>query len=231
MLGIFNPDNKINIIIGKIGDVVIANILFIICCIPVVTVGASFTALHFCGLRLVKGNLNGVTKTFFKAFKDNFKQATITWLLILVGAAFILTGINFLKNMTGSFAKIYLYIYYAASILLILFALYVFPVIATFKNTLKKIYYMAISLCFIHFPKTILIAICLIFPMVFTYSDLAMLPLYAFIWALCGFAFFCLLSDCIFYSIFKKYLNLDDEEIVEKTIVEEENIPVIEEKR
>ena len=82
MLGIFNPDNKINIIIGKIGDVIIANLLFILCSIPIITIGAAWTSLHFCCLKLVKGNLDGVTKTFFSSFNKNFKQATITWVLV-----------------------------------------------------------------------------------------------------------------------------------------------------
>ncbi|KIR02226.1 hypothetical protein P261_01040 [Lachnospiraceae bacterium TWA4] len=209
MLGLFNPDNKINIFIGKIGDVIIANLLFIFCCIPFFTIGASYTALHFCCLRLRKGNLNGVTKTFFNAFFKNFKQATITWIGILIGIVFLLTGIRFLKQMGGSFANFYLYIYYAAFILLTLFTLYVFPVIATFENTLKKIYSMSISLCFMHFPKTILIAFFTIFPFVLTYSDLRLISLYAFLWAFFGFALITLISDYFFFSIFKNIYLLN----------------------
>ena len=212
MLGIFNPDNKINIIIGKIGDVIIANLLFILCSIPIITIGAAWTSLHFCCLKLVKGNLDGVTKTFFSSFKKNFKQATITWVLVLLGALFLLTGIGFLKQMSGGLANIYLYIYYAAAVLLILFTLYVFPVIATFENTLKRLYSTSIALCFIHFPKTIVIAFSLIFPFVYTYSDLALLSLYAFLWAFFGFALICLLSDMVFFSIFKKYLPSEETE-------------------
>ena len=82
-MNLLNEDNVVHVFLNKLGDIVIANLLFILCCIPVITIGPSLTALYHCMMRTVKGNNNGTTKTFFRAFKENFKQSLIIWLLIL----------------------------------------------------------------------------------------------------------------------------------------------------
>ena len=74
-MNLLNEDNVVHVFLNKLGDIVIANLLFILCCIPVITIGPSLTALYHCMMRTVKGNNNGTTKTFFRAFKENFKQS------------------------------------------------------------------------------------------------------------------------------------------------------------
>ena len=80
IMNLLNEDNIVHIFFNKVGDIVIANLLFILCCIPIITIGPSLTALYHCMLRTVKGNNNGTTKTFFRAFKENFRQSLLVWL-------------------------------------------------------------------------------------------------------------------------------------------------------
>ena len=84
-MNLLNEDNVVHVFLNKLGDIVIANLLFILCSIPVITIGPALTALYHCMMRTVKGNNNGTTRTFFRAFKENFKQSLIVWLLILAG--------------------------------------------------------------------------------------------------------------------------------------------------
>lgn len=77
---------------GRAADLMILNIVFIICCLPIVTIGASLTALHYVTLKMVRNEESYIVKSFFKSFKQNFKQATIINLIMLLfGGSCILT--------------------------------------------------------------------------------------------------------------------------------------------
>ena len=55
------------------------SILWSICSIPVVTMGASTTALYSVTLKYVRGEEGYLTSSFFRAFRENFRQSTIVW--------------------------------------------------------------------------------------------------------------------------------------------------------
>ena len=83
MHNFFNPDNAVMQFITKVVYSVYLNILWFICCIPIVTAGASTTALFYVTLKMVRNEEGNITKAFFSSFKSNFKQSTIIWLILL----------------------------------------------------------------------------------------------------------------------------------------------------
>ena len=84
LAGLFNYDNPVWRFIGKLWDVLVVNILWIICSIPVVTAGASTTAMYYVTLKLARDEDGYTIRSFFKSFKENFKQATAIWLIFLL---------------------------------------------------------------------------------------------------------------------------------------------------
>ena len=80
---LFNLDSPIMVFLGKVGDLIWLNVLTMICCIPIVTVGASITALHYVSIKMVRNEEGYLTKNFFKSFRQNFFQATVLWVLML----------------------------------------------------------------------------------------------------------------------------------------------------
>ena len=54
-MNLLNEDNVVHVFLNKLGDIVIANLLFIFCSIPVITIGPALTALYHCMMRTVKG--------------------------------------------------------------------------------------------------------------------------------------------------------------------------------
>ena len=202
-MNLLNEDNVVHVFLNKLGDIVIANLLFILCCIPVITIGPSLTALYHCMMRTVKGNNNGTTKTFFRAFKENFKQSLIIWLLILAAGAVIILNIRFLLHAEGSAAHMLFYLSVGVLTLLIIFTLYIFPVIATFANTLGALCRNAFLLAFMHFPTTIAIAVITIFPLYMTYLDAKLQPLYVCCWFFFGFGLVAFINSMLLYRFFK----------------------------
>lgn len=99
--------------------------------------------------------------------------------------------------------------YFCATVLVLLVIgfLYIFPVIATFANTLKNLTKNAYIFAFSHFPSILAMAVITILPMYMTYQDLELLPLYTFCWFFFGFEATALINSYILYRIFKPYLE------------------------
>lgn len=134
---IFNYDNVVFRTIGKIGYIWWLNILWVIFSLPVVTIGASTTALLYSCMKLHK-NEGYCTKNFIKSFKENFKQSTILYFLfVIVG---VLLGVDLIYwNQTGGvMGKTVWGLTIAVLIPYCLILLYVFAVQARFVNPIKR---------------------------------------------------------------------------------------------
>lgn len=84
-----NLDNPVFRLMSALGDILILNLLWVLCCIPLVTTGASTTALFTVARKLAAGEDSQITKDFFRAFRRNWKTATLMWLpLALAGTLF-----------------------------------------------------------------------------------------------------------------------------------------------
>ena len=150
--------------LGKMADLMWLNILTLICCIPIITAGASLTALHYMALKIVRNEECYITRGFFKSFKENFKQATIIWLLMLV-VIFLLVGDFLIMKYSGlEFSKVLQIIIVAVGVLFAFTAMFVFPVLAKFDNTTWRTIKNAFLMSIMQFPKTILMVIMFAIP-------------------------------------------------------------------
>lgn len=138
MNGLLNPDNPVMQFITKIVYSVYLNILWFICCIPVVTAGAATTALYYVTLKMAKNEEGGITKSFFRAFKENFKQSTIVWLILL--ALGIVLGVDgyvlWHMRFENAFWTVITAIFLVAVAAYLIVVMYIFPLMARFDNTI-----------------------------------------------------------------------------------------------
>lgn len=87
MDNLFSLDNKFFEVLGKITDIVILNLLCIILCLPIITIGASITATYSVTMKMIKDEETYIVKDFIKRFKENFKASTIIWsIMLIIGA-------------------------------------------------------------------------------------------------------------------------------------------------
>lgn len=209
-MNLLNEDNIIHIFLNKLGDIIVANLLFLVCCIPIITIGPALTALYHCMLRTVKGNNNGTTKIFFRAFKENFRQSLIVWLGLLAVGFILFLNIRFLQNTASVVSKPLFYVSLGIAGLVIILALYIFPVIAAFANTTVNLLKNAYVFAFLHFPSTLAIAVITILPMFMTYRDIKLMPLYACCWFFFGFGLTAYVNSLLLYRMFKPFLEKED---------------------
>lgn len=138
MKGLFNYDGPVMSAMSRIADLIILNILTVLCCIPIITAGAALTALHYMTIKMVRKEECYIVRGYFKSFKQNFRQATIIWLILLV-AMFIIWGDFFILN-SGiiSLPKAFSVIIMAVGFLFMMMVIYTFPVLARFDNTIRN---------------------------------------------------------------------------------------------
>ena len=113
------------------------NILWIVCCIPIVTAGASTTALYHMTLKMAKNEEGHLTSGFFQAFKENFRQSTVVWLILL--ALGILLGVDgyvfFHMRFENAFWAVETAVFIVLLVGYAIILLWVFPIMARFENT------------------------------------------------------------------------------------------------
>lgn len=163
---LFDLDSPLMNILNKMADLMWLNILTLICCIPIVTAGASLTAMHYMALKIVRNEECYITRGFFKSFKENFKQATAIWFLLLLAAGVIAGDFYILTETEIEINNIIKIIILAATVLVLFTATFVFPVLAKFDNTVKRTLKNAFVMSILQFPKTILMIVLGIVPWV-----------------------------------------------------------------
>lgn len=153
---LFNIDNPIMQFISKIFDLVLLNLLFILFSIPVITAGASLSALYYVSLKILRGEDPYIWQNFFKAFRQNFKQATLVWILLLLAA--VLLGMDFYiinSQDTVVFAVVRIFLWVMCGILFCIF-LYIFPVISHFVCSTRQAFKNSVYMIVGFLPYTIL---------------------------------------------------------------------------
>ena len=216
-MDLMNQDNIVHVFLNTLGDIIITNLLFILCCIPVITIGPALTALYHCMLKVVKGNSYQISKTFFRAFKENFIQSLVVWIGIVFFGLILFLNIRFLLQEGTGMSKMFFYLSGLLFALLVIIFLYIFPVIAAFANTLKNLLMHALFFSFRHFLYTLIIAVVTIFPMYMTYHDLKLMPLYACCWFFFGFGLTAYVNSHLLYKMFKPYLGEEEEDVEEES--------------
>lgn len=153
---ILDIDGPLVTFLSKMADMMWLTILTMICCIPIVTIGASLTALNYVALRMARNEDGYVTRSFFKAFKENFKQATIIWLLFLVVFAFLFVDYRILTTTEVQVPGAVQWILLTFAVFVLFTFVFVWPVLAKFGNTVRRTILNAFAISAAQFPKTIL---------------------------------------------------------------------------
>ena len=195
-----------------LGQMIVLNLLWMICSLPVITAGASTTALFYCMLKLRKYDDVRVFKDFFSSFKQNFVQSTLVWIVMAALAGLIWMEKDAASQAQGDMTWMLGLMIVAFGIPLVMTALYIFPVIAAFENKTKTLIANAFFFSVRKFGSTIAMAVITILPMTMTLVDAELFPVYLFIWLLFGFSLTAYADSWFIWKQFKPYFKDDDDE-------------------
>lgn len=212
MKSIFNFEGPFFTFFSRIADLLLLNLLFLICSLPIVTIGASTTAMYYVTLKMVRNEESYITKSFFKSFKQNFLQATGIWLLILFVSIVLATDYRVVTNeeiaalITSSAVK---NIIMVATMIMTIFvagiSVYVFPILAKFDNSVKNTIRNAFLMSIRHLPKTVLLIIIPLIPAVILYFDLRFLLIIFFVFSVAAY-----ISSKTLVNIFDYYIPQEE---------------------
>lgn len=152
-------DNIIVRALSKICDMVCLNILWLICSIPIITIGASTAALYTVMLKMVKNEEGYIFRGFFKAFKSNFKQSTTMWIVILLLGIVCWIDYRVAGVMPGMGGSIMRIIFLLLGFILLSVTIYIFPLTARYENTIRNTVRNALILTVGKLPYTLLMVV------------------------------------------------------------------------
>ena len=214
--GLFNYDNPVWRFVGKLGDLVLLNILWIICSLPIFTIGASTTAVYYVTLKLARDDDGSTIRCFFRSFKNNFKQATVIWLIMLIVGCVLGFDFWFFRSgqmaMAGMTRMIVLAIFGAFMLVYLLILTYVFALQARFYNPIKRTLLNAFFMSIRHLAMTVTMLVADVAVVVAGVLSLWMIPQISLLFFLFGFPLIAFVNSYFFTAIFKNYMPKDEQE-------------------
>lgn len=175
---IFGLDSPLMQALSKVADLLWLNVLTLICCLPIVTIGASLTAMNYMALKIARNEECYITRGFFKSFRENFRQATLIWLILLLLIAVL--AADFLIMSGGAetgFEKVLWGVIAAVAFMVAATVIYVFPVLAKFENTVFRTLKNALLISLMQFPKTLVMIVAYAAPPVLFFTVTQTMPL------------------------------------------------------
>lgn len=161
----FRGDSAYTQIMTKIFNIFWLSILWLLCCIPVITIGASTIALYYVMLKLVKDEETTVTREFFHSFKQNFLQSLPVTVIVLVVVVVLVADFHILGAAGRAQGASFMYGFcIVLGIICAAVFSYVFPLLAKFENTVKKTFENGARLAASHIGQTLVITVVNLFP-------------------------------------------------------------------
>ncbi len=148
---IFDMENPVMRAMGIAADLLILNALTVLCCLPVLTAGAAYTALNDVALRIVRGDDPYPVRTYFRSFRRNLKQGSALGMIFLLAAAILIVD----GQVAAASAPVLQVFTIAAAIVILAVAIYAFALLARYENTLWGTIKNAAALSVGFFPRTV----------------------------------------------------------------------------
>ena len=135
-----NYDNKILSIVNTAVDMLILGIFWFVTSIPLVTIGASTTAVYYTVNKCIRNKKSYAYVEYWKAFKSNLKKSTLAFIVWLIPAAFLVADCMLMKQQlkAGTYLGMMYYFFLVLSGAVLAWAFYLFSYMARFECTVKE---------------------------------------------------------------------------------------------
>ena len=205
MRNLFNLDNPFVQFLARVGDLIIVNVLFLLCCLPIVTVGASLAAMQKVTQAMALEEDNGIVKTFFRGFRENFRQATALWVMILVFAVSMLFNYLIVMGFTaGTVSLVLKGVLVILAVLVLVLAVYMFPLLARYQNTIREHAVNALILAVVKLPRTIALVALAALPVLIAVISMQTFLQTLIFWLTVGFGFVSYIASVLLKPVFRE---------------------------
>ena len=203
MKDLLNPEGVFFQFLSRVGDLIILNFLFMVCCIPVVTIDAAQAALYKVVMDMHYDQEAGMFKGFFKAFKDNFKQSTVVWIIeLIVLVSLVCDAMLVLTFFPGS-NVMYVLLGVLAFLVLCVCA-HMIPLLIRYQNSLRQHLSNAMVLAVIRLPRTVAMVVMSALPLIILVLDVNVFLQTLVFWLFIGFSFIAYMDMFLYKGVYAK---------------------------
>lgn len=164
MGNLFSVDNPIFQVMNKVCDVILLSIVYVLCCIPVFTIGPATTALYYTIVKVVRRERGYLFTEYFKSFRANFKIGSVLTILLILAYAILWVDRNYARSLfevNAGLGFAMMCVFNAIILVLSCTVVYVFPVLSRFTikgfQLIKTSFFISIR----HLPSTIVLGVIL----------------------------------------------------------------------
>ena len=208
MSRIFDVDNGFFRFMTRVADALILNLIFLITCIPVVTIGASYTAMYYYCLKAVNNEEGYIWKSYWKSFKTNFVQGFLFEVIFAIIGIILYIDIKYMyvRAFAAGSAfgwKLLFFIAVGMVVLALITFMYAFPILSRFDNKTFIIIRNAALMSIRHLPQTV--------PLLFIFGIMVLIG-----WFLMPVSIFFIfgawvyISSIFFYKVLDRYMPKDE---------------------
>lgn len=147
----FDSNNPFWTAMGRVFDVFVLNCLWLVCCLPIFTIGPATTGLFYGMFGIIRGDGGYPSKDFFKSFKQNFKQGIQLGIPLTLIGAFLGLDIYLCYHAGRGIFSFFLFFFLILFIVWLALFLYTFPLLAKFERKNKELLIWAFTLSIQHF--------------------------------------------------------------------------------
>lgn len=156
-MNLLDPNGKFMEIWNTVFDYFKLGILCMFMCIPVITAGASITAAFFVAMKMIRGEAPAIWKPYWSSFKENFKQATVLWGMMLAVAVLLSLDWYLVMQMESTMIVRILRVgIFIAALMIFMIFIYIFPLLARYQLSSRAILKNAVIFAILNFPKNLL---------------------------------------------------------------------------
>ena len=205
MAKLLDPESKPMLFLGKFWDAMVLHVIWIICCIPVITAGPATVALYFALMKDARDEGKYI-RDFFQAFKRNFKQGLIAGLIYLIAGGVIGFAIFYYAHQSGGIMPLLRAVIGLLAVLYLFTFQYIWALIGRFENTLGEHFRNAFLFSIRHMGWTFLM--CILMIAVYAIAVMGYLLI-----LILGFGFIVYIDVYILNRIFRPYTKDLDEQL------------------
>lgn len=142
MARLFDYDNPVWRFMGRVTDMFLLTVLWVVFSLPIVTIGASTTALYYVALKMAKNQEGYIIQSFWRAFLSNFRQSVIVWLILLVIGIFFAGDLYYYYHVESKAAVFIFWMFLVLTVIYALMLTMVFPLAARLDTGIKNLLFM-----------------------------------------------------------------------------------------
>lgn len=159
MAKLFDLNNPVWRFMGRVADLFCLTVLWAVCSLPIITIGASTTSLYYVTLKVAEGEEGYLFRNFFRSFKENFLQSTLVWLIVLVIGLFFGWDLYYYYHLKSQTAVLVFWLFFVLAVLYVFMLAVIFPLAARLDAGVRRLFFMAFMVSLKNFSWVMLMVV------------------------------------------------------------------------